>query len=83
MRLIPDELCTSDLYYAAFLLTSGAKMSRTDRAGKRFFFVFSLEQDAGIDIPNLQLAWINSTAIVQAQVFTHHIKNLKSIVHAP
>lgn len=43
MKLDPDHYRTSDLYLAAYLLTSGAEMIRHDRAGARVYFVFDCQ----------------------------------------
>jgi len=75
-----SELSTSDLYYAAFLQASGALMTRTDRVGTRFFFVFPREQE-GVDLDDLQQGWVNNTAEVPGQQYAHHIKTLKATVH--
>lgn len=72
------EFRTADLYLAAYLMTAGVEMLRTDRDGSRFYFVF----DQSIsNIEELKTAWINNTGKVAAQPYSYNIKSLKSLVH--
>lgn len=72
------EFRTPDLYFAAYLQTAGVEMVRTDREGKRTFFVF----DTSVaDIDGLKTAWFSNTGKVAAQPYAYNIKSFKSIVH--
>jgi hypothetical protein len=76
----PTEYKTSDLYFAAYLQTSGVPLKRLDKndEGNKIFFIFDKSISS---IEELQQAWYNNIAKVTANLFAHNIKNLKSACH--
>lgn len=74
------EFRSPDLYFAAYLQTVGVEMLRADKEKGRVYFVFDISI-ANID--ELKAGWFNGTGRVLAQSYSHAIKNLKSLVHAP
>jgi len=79
MNRSPNEFSTPDLYLAAFLMTAGVEMIRTDRTGSnKTFFVFD-RSISGVD--ELRSQYTNNTAKIAAQPFSYNIKSLKALVH--
>lgn len=73
-----DTFRTADLYFAAYLLTAGVEMKRTDRENNRVFFVF----DTSIcNLDELKTAWFNNSGKIAAQPYANSIKNLKGLCH--
>lgn len=75
-----DGYYTTDLYFAAYLQTSGAPMQRAQREGSRVSFVFDTSV---VDIEGLRTAWFNQTGRVSALTYANAIKNLKHLCHMP
>lgn len=71
------EYRTADLYFAAVFKASGIPMIRTDREGRRIYFVFKNVRELKV----LQAAWVNSSAVVNAQDYAQAIKQLKGLCH--
>jgi hypothetical protein len=71
------EYRTSDLYFAAYLITAGCTLKRTDRVGNRVFFIY----DYSPLLDDLKLQYFNGEAKVKAQHYASQIKNLKSLTH--
>jgi len=72
------EYSTTDLYFAAFLKSSGVKLLRTERDKndfKRIYFIF----DKLGTFDELKLSWQNDTGTVLAQTYANSIRHLKSI----
>lgn len=70
-----NEYRTSDLYFAAYLAVAGCPLKRTDREGRRVFFIFN-------ELPlleDLKIQYFNGHAQVKAQPYASQIKNLKSL----
>jgi hypothetical protein len=78
----PEELRTSDLYFAAYLQVAGVHMLRTDRNGGtgKVTFVFDTSLS---NIEELKAAWFNTTGRIPALPYANAIKNLKSVCHMP
>lgn len=73
-----NEFRTPDLYFAAYLMTAGVEMKRTDRESSRVYFVFDTSVS---NVDELKAAWFNNTGRVVAQLYSHNIKSLKSVCH--
>jgi hypothetical protein len=74
----PNEFCTPDLYFAAYLQTAGVELIRHERYDGRIYFFF----DTSIsNVDELKTAWFNNTGKVAAQPYAHNVKSLKSICH--
>jgi hypothetical protein len=71
------EVSTTDLYYSAYLQTSGLTMIRTDRDGSRIYFVFEDNEK----LEKLAQNWTNYAGKVSAQLYANAIKNLKTLCH--
>jgi len=71
------EYRTADLYYAAFLKTAAVSFLRTDREGRRVFFIF----ENSSMIPELQSQYYNRTAKVAALTYADEIRTMKSLTH--
>jgi hypothetical protein len=67
---------TSDLYWAAFLLTSGAEIIEERQKGRRTIWVFS-----GVDLDDLDAAWMSNRAVVLARAYAANILLLKARVN--
>jgi hypothetical protein len=82
MKDLPDgEYATTDLYYAAYLQCSGARMIRSDKSGSgRLTFIFDRTV---VNIEELKTAWFNQSGKVVAQQYANCVKNLKHICHMP
>jgi len=70
------EYRTSDLYFAAYLRTAGVSLTRTDKEGRRVFFVFC---DQG-EIDDLKKQYFNRTAQVVALNYADEVRSLKSML---
>ena len=71
-----DTRKTSDLYLAAFFLTSGAEIIDEHVRGRRTVWVFS-----GPDLDDLDAAWMSSRAVVNARQYAGNVLALKSRVN--
>jgi hypothetical protein len=70
---------THDLYFAAYLLTAGVQMERSERGPNgKVAFVFSPTLG---NIPELKDAYFNNTGRIQALPYANAIKNLKAVCH--
>jgi len=66
---------TRDLYFAAFLQVSGAKLQNAFGNGTRCYFVFELDQD----IRQLKTAWHGGHGEVSAMDYAQTLKSLKAL----
>jgi len=74
-----QEFPVSDLYFAAYLLTLGCSMIRTDRdRPKRVMFVFSIAPE---HFKLLSNNWTNNNGLVPPQTICNAIKNLKGALY--
>jgi hypothetical protein len=73
----PGTHAASDLYYAAFLLSSGLDLVKTRRDGPRVVFLFSVDPDD--DVEQLKIAWHSGKGEVSAQAYAQNLKNLKDL----
>jgi hypothetical protein len=72
------EVRSSDLYLAAYVITSGVKLARLEFIGRRANFIFSAEhKDAVITLIE---GWNLRTGTVEPQRYSLEIKALKSSV---
>lgn len=68
---------TSDLYFAAYVLTHGVKLGSTRQTGARLIFVFS-DGEAASD---LYVKWLNeSDPLPSARAYADRVKQLKHLV---
>lgn len=77
---VSGELRSSDLYFAAYLMTAGVPMKRTERTQEngKVFFIF----DTSIaNIEDLKACWYNNSGKVAANPYAYNIKSLKSLCH--
>ena len=72
-----DEFATSDLYFAAYLQTSGAPMRHERRSGK-VSFIFDTTV---VNVEELTQAWYSQSGKIVALAYANNIKNLKAICH--
>ena len=72
------EYRTSDIYFAAYLRVAGVPLHRTERDGRRMFFVFE-QVDAFEDLKN---QYFNRIAKVSALTYVDEIRNFKAMLHA-
>jgi len=72
-----DEYRTSDLYFAAYLITAKCVLKRTDKVDRRVFFIF----DKAPFLEELNREYFNGQAKVSAQPYAAQIKNLKALTH--
>jgi len=77
-RLLEEEFTTPDLYFATYLLTSGAELKRTDRKGTRIYFIFNVTK---VNVDALKASWVNRTGTVPAMTFADNLKAMKSMCH--
>lgn len=77
LRPVPtsNEFTCSDLYLAAYFMTSRVPLIRTERQGPtRVGFVFSSERAA-----ELQKSWFDTTGMVVPLAYADALKNLKDL----
>ena len=74
-----SEHSTPDIYYAAFLMTAGEKMLRTDREGNRVYFVF----ENSPHLQDLKMAFFNRSehSKVPALDYADNVKSVKTLTH--
>ena len=70
---------TYDLYFAAFLTSSGMALSKAVREGKRVAFVF--DDVSAEEWEESKTAYFNGDAAVKALAYGFAIRSLKSLVH--
>ena len=75
---LAESYRTSDLYYAAYLRVARVPWVRTEREGRRVFFVF--EKVPGID--DLKKDYFNRTGKVEALTYADEVKAMKSLTHS-
>jgi len=80
---------TTDIYFAAALLSLGAKLESTNKDDPRHMeFEFSVNHaldDIQVQAPDLDVLenkWVNRTLQVNAFEFAEAIKRMKSLVHS-
>jgi hypothetical protein len=76
LKITSDTLESSDLYFAALLLTQGVEFTGTRREGPKAFFQFATTEGE-----QLAREWIIGATLVDAQSFVSCIKRLKGLVH--
>lgn len=69
------RLRTPDLYFAAALLALGAKLTATEREGRRVFWHF---EDVEPEWPN---EWLMDTLMVPGKSYASAARSLKTMVH--
>ena len=70
---------TSDLYFAAYLKTAGVPLERTEREGRRVFFLF---QDQGSAVMReLKDGYFMDKAKVPALSYAQALKSLKALIY--
>jgi len=75
----PNELRTSDLYFAAYLQVVGVQMKNAEKNGNgKVTFVFDTSI---VNIEQLKTGWFNHTGKVSGLPFANAIKSLKSVCH--
>jgi len=74
-----DGYQTCDLYLAAFFVSAGCKMSRSQRDPKtrRVYFIF----EKNPIMNELKLKYFSREAKIDALTFADNIKSLKSLCH--
>ena len=81
-HLIGDlsEFRTHDLYFAAYLQTSGVPLSTTQResGGRKVAFVFDV---SAVNVQELKNGYYNQSGRIPALPYANNIKNLKALCH--
>lgn len=68
---------TADLYYASFLMAADVPFYKTEREGRRVYFLF--ERVEGLE--ELKRAYFNGRAKVSARKFVSAIRHMKTLTH--
>lgn len=85
-----NEKSTTDVYFAAALMSLGAITSRIDRTDPRHM-IFTLTNPlppegtgvfVDIDFQEVENQWISGTLVVNAQQFKEAIQRMKSSIHS-
>lgn len=72
----PSDLKTPDLYFAAYLVTEGIRLTDTDRHGGRTFFIFeNALSDPRFDA--LKSGWLTSSGKVDAAAFAATLNRIR------
>jgi len=73
-------ISSCDLYFSAFLIARGCKMTKTERDKKtqRVYFTFESDDDPA----SLKIEYFNGSGMINALEYTNQIKSLKSLCHA-
>jgi hypothetical protein len=66
---------TSDLYFAAYLKTSGVELLKTELVGRKVMFVFEKPPS----FKDLKREYFNRTSRVPALTFVDEIRSLKNM----
>jgi hypothetical protein len=85
---------TSDIYFAAALLSMGGKISSVDKSDERHM-KFTIAQDHSefktlvanpaqnpIDFDAMERMWANGTMVVNAVAYKNSIQQMKSVIHS-
>jgi hypothetical protein len=83
-------LKTSDVYFAAALLSLGYKISNVDRSNPRHMvFEFTPKVSTGTlgemdktSLADIETQWVNRTLLLNGREFAESIKGMKSLIHS-
>ena len=64
---------TTDLYFAAAVISGGHKLTSTTRAGGRMTWVFG-----NVDLAGIEVDYINNRLMVPARTFADTVRRLKA-----
>lgn len=81
--VLPKKFKTSDLYFAAYLMTAGCNLTGTSKVqedGTPPRVVFIFEQTP--EMRELKLEYFNRKSKIEALSFVDSIRGLKAIVHS-
>jgi hypothetical protein len=74
-----NEFWSTDLYFAAFLQTSGLKLLRTERdPSNRVQFIFETNEG----FTDLRSSWFAQTGMINGYQYANNIRNLKAVCHS-
>lgn len=72
-----NEFWTSDLYFAAYLMTAEVPFLKHQRKERRVFFIF----ENSPNMSDLRAQYFNKTAKVSARQYADNLRHMKSLCH--